>query len=96
MGHHRQLEPMAKGVDVESIKGEIVRKILAGEEEQRLRWIDSGVVQVVLRRIFLDGSAYKRTIESRRRRLREALKKELMGHGWCCENRNVFRKPIEA
>jgi hypothetical protein len=93
---HRQLEPMAKGVDVEPMKEEIVKKILAGEEDQRLRWIDSGVVQVVLSRIFLDGSAYKRTIEGRRRRLREAVKKELIGHGWCCENRNVFRKPVEA
>lgn len=88
----RQLETMAKGVDVEPIKAQIVRKILTGEEDPRLRWIEAGVVQVVLSRIFPDGSAYKQTVEGRRRRLREALKEELGGHGWCCYGRNVFRQ----
>jgi hypothetical protein len=79
----RQLTPMAKGVDVEPIKDEIVQKILGGEEDQRLKWIEPGVVQVVLSQVFPAGSGPKQTVEGRRKRLRDALKEELMGHGWC-------------
>ena len=55
----RQLEPVAKGIDVEPIREDIVQKILAGEEDPRLRWIDTGMVQVVLSRIFPEGSGYR-------------------------------------
>jgi hypothetical protein len=90
---HRQLEPMAKRVNVEPIKEEIVKKILAGQNDPRLTWRGKAV-HVVISRVFPNQAGAKRTVEGRRRRLREAIKKELMGHGWCCEDRNVFRKPV--
>jgi hypothetical protein len=86
----RQLEPMAQGVDVNAIKAEIVRKILAGEEDPRLRWIEPGVVHVVLSRIFPDRSGYKRTVEGRRERLRDGLRAALGLHRWVHQGRNVF------
>jgi hypothetical protein len=88
----RQLEPMARRIDVEPIKNDLVQKILAGEEDPRLRWIEAGMVQVVLAWIFPDGSGYKQTVEGRRRRVGRILEAELECHGWCYEGRNVFRK----
>jgi hypothetical protein len=88
----RQMEPMAKGVDVEPIREDIVQKIFAGEEDPRLRWIEPGVVQVVLSRIFPDGSAYKQTVEGRRKRLRDALGAKLECQGWMHQGWNVFRQ----
>jgi hypothetical protein len=87
----RQLAPLADRVDVEPIKEEIVRKILAGEEDSCLRWIEPGMVQVTLSRIFPNGSGYKQTVEGRRRRLREALAEQLTSHGWTYQGRNVFQ-----
>jgi hypothetical protein len=90
---HRQLYPMKKRVKVEPIKDEIVKKILAGEDDPRLKWRGKAV-HVVLSRVFPNEAGAKRTIEGGRKRLREGVKMELIGHGWCCEGRNVFRKPV--
>jgi hypothetical protein len=91
----RQLETMAMKVDVEPIKAEIVQKILSGDEDPRLRWIEPGVVQAVLSRVFPNGSGYKQTVEGRRRRLRDALAANLECQGWAYQGRNVFYRQIK-
>ena len=40
---HRQLSPMAKRVDVGSIADEVANKIVGGESDDRLTWLEMGV-----------------------------------------------------
>ena len=42
---HRQLSPMAKRVDVDSIADEIADRIVGGEPDDRLSWLRDGRVQ---------------------------------------------------
>jgi hypothetical protein len=79
---HRQLSPMATRVDVKPIAEEIAGKIGGGERDDRLRWLPDGRVRVQMGEIFPKGSGFKRTIEGRRRRLREALIERLKPNGW--------------
>lgn len=89
---HRQLEPMAPRRSVTPLAEEIAGKIIRGEEDWRLRWVDDSTVHVVASRIFPSGDGFKRTIEGRRRRLRDALSKILGEHGWVHQGSNVFSK----
>ena len=89
---HRQLEPMAPRLSVTPLAGEIAGQILRGEEDWRLSWVDNNTVHVVVSRIFPSGDGFKRTIEGRRRRLRDALSKILEQHGWTHQGSNVFSR----
>ena len=66
---HRRLEPMAARVSVKAIAEEIAGLILSGKKDARIRRQDDGSVQIVLSKIFPSGSAFKRTVGSRRERL---------------------------
>ena len=83
---HRQLEPMAKRVNIEPIKEEVVKKILAGEDDPRLTWRGKAV-HVVLSRVFPKESGAKRTIDGRRKRLPEAIREGIDA------SRMVLRRP---
>jgi hypothetical protein len=87
---HRQLNPMAKRVDVGSIADEIAQRIVGREADDRLRWLEDGRVRVEVGRIFPGQSGYKQTIQGRRRRFREALIKRLSTKGWVHLGRNTF------
>jgi hypothetical protein len=47
-------------------------------------------VHVVLSRFFPEGSGYKQTVESRRKRLKESVKVRLDQHGWQTEGEPVI------
>jgi hypothetical protein len=87
---HRQLSPMARRVDVGPIADEVARKIASGEADDRLRWLGDGRVRVVMVRIFPERSWYKRTVQGRRRRLREALIERLGPKGWAHLGKSTF------
>ena len=79
---HRQLEPMAKRISVKPMAAEIAERILNGDEDDRLQWLDDGSVKVRAYLIFPTGSGYKRTVQDRRQRLCDYICKVLMEHGW--------------
>ena len=64
--------------------------IAGGEADDRLRWLGDGRVRVVMVRIFPERSGYKRTVQGRRMRLREALIERLSTKGWAHLDRNTF------
>ena len=86
----RQLLPLAERVDVGPIADEVAHMIAGGEADDRLRWLGDGRVRVVMVRIFPERSGYKRTVQGRRRRLREALIERLGPRGWGHLGRNTF------
>lgn len=88
----RQLSPMAKRLDVDSIADGIADKIVDCKPDDRLRWLGDGRVKVEVSKIFADRSGYKQTVQGRRRRLREALIERLSAKGWTHLGRNTFRQ----
>ena len=87
---HRQLSPMARRVDVGPIADEVAGRIVVGKSDDRLSWLGDGRVRVVMARIFPERSGYKRTVQGRRRRLREALIERLGLRGWAHLGRSTF------
>jgi hypothetical protein len=81
---------MAKRVDVGSIADEIADRIVGGESDERLSWLQDERVKVDISRIFLDASGYRQTVQGRRKRLREALIERLRTKGWTHLGRNTF------
>jgi len=88
----RQLSPMASRVDVKPIADEITGLVLGGVIDDRLRWLGDGRVRIEIGRILPKGSAYKQTLQGRRRRLSEALIEALAPKGWIHLGKNNFSK----
>ncbi len=76
----RQLHPKQAAVNVESIADDLTRLILTGAEDERLRRLRDGRVQVLTGVVFPPGP--RQTFEGRRKRLQAALEKRLAAHGW--------------
>jgi hypothetical protein len=87
---HRQLEPMAKRVDVNSIADEIADRILVGNADERLTWLDDEHVRVEVGKVFPGHSGFKQTIQGRRQRFRKALIAKLNPRGWTHRGGNTF------
>lgn len=88
-GHHQVL-PMARPKPVKAAADEIARLILAGQDDERLDRQEDGTVKVLARKIYPEGSGYKRTVEGRRQRLCQYIGSALAGHGWVKLGWNVF------
>lgn len=88
----RQIRPMAARVSITGIADEITQQILSGDGSDYLKWEESGVVHVNMAALFSSSSGFKRTVEGRRRRLRDALEERLGEHGWGHIGRNKFAK----
>ena len=74
---HRQLSPMQRRLDVEPLAEQVASLVAGGQEHDWLKWYSAKRVHVVIGRILPEGSAVKRTLERRRKRLREAVKRRL-------------------
>jgi hypothetical protein len=78
---HRQLHPMAPRLDVRPLAAEVAALILAGAEDDRLKWsVDRSVATVRIGKVIPAESAARQTVTGRRRRFRAALDRELEGH----------------
>ena len=66
----RQVHPMAARLDVRPMAEEIARLVIDRQEDERLKWYEDGRVRVQIGKILPQGSAYKQTLEGRRRRFR--------------------------
>lgn len=81
---HRQLYPMAKRIYVKPLVNEIVEAILNRTPDARVECWEDGQVSVSMRKVFPDGSAFRMTLEGRRKRLREMLELRMKQEGWEC------------
>lgn len=88
---HRQLEPMAPRLSIKELAEEIAVMIVSGTKDERTRRRDDGTVEIVLSKIFSTTSAFKRTVQSRRKRLVEYIEQRLAEHGWIRAGKNAFR-----
>lgn len=90
---HRQVGTMAEPVrqdDLQKLAEQIAVLIENGATDDRLNWKDSNTVHVVVEQIIPTKSGFKRTVQGRRKRFREALEKALAKSGWEHIGRNVF------
>jgi hypothetical protein len=90
VGHH-QLDPMQTRLDVCPLAKEVAGRIVARQDDHRLKWKEDGSVKVLVDKVLPAGSAVKQTLMGRRERFREALKERLADEGWQECGVNVFR-----
>ncbi len=92
---HRQVGITAKSVrqdELQQIADEIAALIQNGAADDRLSWKVSDTVHVIAEQIIPAKSGFKRTLEGRRKRLRQVLEEVLAGLGWKHAGRNVFKR----
>ena len=78
----RQVSPTQPRLQVEPLVEEIVRLVVAKQEDDRLQWREDGSVEVLVGKIIPAGSAVKQTLAGRRKRFRKALMERLRAEGW--------------
>jgi hypothetical protein len=87
----RQLRSMNKQLDVQPLAREIAQAIEARADDPRVRW-HGDVAHPVLARIIPGEGLPKQTVEGRRRRLREALEREMALLGWTPVGRGRYAR----
>jgi hypothetical protein len=95
-GSHRQLRPMASGLDVHPLAEEIAQLILDRSQDARLTRSADGSVRVAIGKVIATGSAVPQTLSARRKRFRLALKERLEPRGWLEVRAYVFRPSGEV
>jgi hypothetical protein len=66
--------------------------IVSGEADDRLHRLSEGRVRVQMGKIFPGRSGFKRTVQGRRKRFREALIERVCTRGWPHLARNTFSR----
>jgi hypothetical protein len=79
---HRQLRPMAKRIYIKPLVGQILAAVRSGKEDELVSWHDNGMVFVNTTTIFPKASAVRMTLESRRKRLSDAVASVVLKEGW--------------
>jgi hypothetical protein len=90
----RTVGPTAKPVrenELQLIAQEIVELVRIGVIDHRLVWKDSDTVHIVIEQI-TPSTGFARTIQGRRKRLRQLLEELLEKGGWSHVGRNVFKR----
>lgn len=77
----RRVKPLQPSLDVNPIAEEIVGLILAGTNDERLKWYGDAKVRISISKIIPNLSAPKQTIAGRRKRLGKAIEARLKQHG---------------
>jgi excisionase family DNA binding protein len=90
---HRQLRPMARRIYTRPLVDRILAAIRSGGQDQVVSRHDDGTISLNTRLIFPDGSAFRMTLEGRRKRLREAVAGVLLEEGWERLGMDSFRPP---
>jgi hypothetical protein len=81
----RQVQKASERWDARSAAQQLAESIMAGRDDERIRWLPDGRVEVMMRRVLPSGP--KRTTEGRRERLNAELMKILTKRGWRKEGR---------
>lgn len=79
---HRQVRKMNPRLDVQPLVEEITRLILAGAEDDCLKWTEDGSVRVMVSTLIPEASISKQTLQARRKRFRLALEQKMKAAGW--------------
>ena len=86
----RQVEPMARRLDVKPLAEKVAALILGDADDVRLRWTkDRRAVMVVTANVL--PPAFQQTTKGRRRRLQQAMAERLAPHGWRLDG-NYWRR----
>ncbi|MFL6546850.1 MAG: hypothetical protein ACJ8LM_16930 [Candidatus Udaeobacter sp.] len=88
----RQLSPPDSNYPMEGQVAEVLDAILNGSQDARFQWKAPNDVKILSGTVFPKGSAYKQTLEGRRKRFRTALAKCLVENGWEQVAPNQYRK----
>lgn len=97
LGHsgHRQLRPNAPRLDVRPLAEEVVRIIVSGQADDRVKRLADGRVRVVAGKVIPDDGGPKQTLQGRRKRFRADLEKHLAKHGWSTTTTpNIFVRSV--
>lgn len=89
---HRQLRALAPRLSIQPLAEEIAEKIIQDQGDDRLDWQGAGRVRVILSAIFPSRSAFKQTVEGRRKRFMQAVIPLLEASDWRHVGRCVFGK----
>ena len=80
---YRQTRPRRPVVRTRPLAEDIVGKIVAGEDDECLKWSDGGRCVKVIAGVALPAmGAYRQTLEGRRRRFRKDLQELMTAAGW--------------
>jgi hypothetical protein len=90
---HRQLKPMAKRIYIKLLVDRILEAIRTGSETELVWKHADGTVAVKTTTIFPTGSAFRMTLEGRRKRLREAVASVRLKEGWQRLGPDIWRPP---
>lgn len=88
----RQVRPPQPRLDVKPLAAELFAAILAGHQDDRLKWEGDSKVRVLIGKIIPQGSAVKDTLAGRRKRLRDELTRLLTEAGWKLITANVYER----
>jgi hypothetical protein len=91
----RTVGPTSKAVRqsvLQLVAQEIAALVQQGASDPRLNWKGSDAVHVVVEQIIPTTSGFARTVQGRRKRLRQALEEVLAKDGWTHAGRNVFKR----
>lgn len=88
----RQQRPMAARSNIKGLVKEILDAIRTGRQDERLTWHGDAEVSVKTRVIYPEKSAFRRTLEGRRKRLREGIASALLEEGWNRLGNDIFRR----
>lgn len=88
----RQVRKPQSGLDVKAIAAELNSAIIAGNQDDRLKWDGTSKVQVLIGKVLPEGSAVKDTLADRRKRLRDELTCLLEQARWKLVRPNVYEK----
>lgn len=92
-GGRRQVKQRQNSLDCTTIAEEIANLILEGRADQRVTRMEDGSVRVLVRHILQEGSACRETLQNRRRRFRDALRRAMSERQWTEKRLYVFAPP---
>ena len=87
---------MQPRLNIEPIAEEVAELIVNGSEDPRVKWYPDRSVWIKIGNVIPKASGVKRTVEGRRRRFRDCLRKKLSDRGWHEIRSGVYSpRPIE-
>ena len=79
---YRQIRPRAARLDVEPLVAEVMRLVVDGTDDKRLKWsADHGSVRIAVGQ-FIPAGGPKQTVEGRQKRFRVKLESAMAEAGW--------------
>ena len=88
----RQVRPPQQGFDVKPVAAELCNAIIAGNQDDRLKWEGDSKVRVLIGKVLPEKSAVKDTLAGRRKRLRDELTRLLVQARWKPVRPNVYER----